>query len=228
MLKGFPGWEKSGRYLVAANKFIKKGNIILLDLRPAKEAQSGHIARAVNLPLAQLEDSQDDFPSSSTVPIILYGSNDDAEKARKIIKRWGYKKVSLVEGGLVGWQAVGNKLVSGVPGGEIKWVRKLGKGEISAADFQKVLDGKMKNAVILDVRTSDEVTDGMFPGAVHVPLDELAGRLADLPKNKELLVQCSTGVRAEMAHQVLQAAKFKSRFLMFNVECEDGECELEE
>lgn len=228
MLAGFPGWEQSGHYLVAANSFIEKGNIILLDLRTAEEAAAGHVARAVNIPFAKLNDTQDEFPSSKAAPIVLYGNGDDSEKARKIIKGWGYKNVALMNGGITGWRTAGNKLVTGPAADEIHWVRKLGKGEVSKAEFQKALEGKTNHTAILDVRTNDEANDGKFPGAIHIPLDEIESRLAELPKDKELLIYCTSGARAEMAHHALQNAQIKSRFLMAVIECEKGKCEMEE
>ena len=64
----------------------------------------------------------------------------------------------------------------------------------------------------------------MFPKAVLIPLDNLEGRLAELPKDKEILVHCSTGARAEMAHSVLQKAGYKSRFLVADVTCKGNVC----
>jgi rhodanese-related sulfurtransferase len=228
MLKGAPGWKKSGRNLVASNDFVEKGNIILLDVRSRREAAAGHIARAVNIPLAELEDAEDDFPTSKAAPVVIYGVGDQAAKAAKMVKGWGYKSVSLVDDGLIGWMAAGKKLQNGHPATEINWVRKLGKGEVSIEDFQKAAAGQAPDSLIVDVRNSDETTDGMFPGAVNIPLDVIEARMGELPKDKTLLLHCSTGARAEMAHAALKKAGYTSKFLVATIECEDGECEIEE
>ena len=59
--------------------------------------------------------------------------------------------------------------------------------------------------VILDVRRDLEWTDSHIDGAVHIPLHELPGRLADVPEG-ELWVHCQSGYRASVAASILDAA----------------------
>ncbi|MEN8142082.1 MAG: rhodanese-like domain-containing protein [Thermodesulfobacteriota bacterium] len=228
MLKGAPGWKKAGNGLVASTKFVKEGNIVLVDLRSAKASAAGHIARSVNITFANLVDAEDDFPTmKSQAPIVLYGDNSgQVKKAAKMIKGWGYKSISTVDGGFAGWQTAGNPVSSGKAATEIAWKYKPGKGEVGIEEFKKTVAGKMPGKVILDVRGPAETSDGLFADALNIPLDELEKRFAELPKDKELLCHCSTGARADMAVQALKKAGFKARFLVANVECEDGECEI--
>ena len=229
MLQGVPGWKKSGRMVVASTKFIKESNIVLVDLRSGKDAAKGYIPRAVNIPLAGLEDAGDDFPAmKAQAPIVLYGDGEQPKKAAKMIKSWGYKTISAVNGGFAGWKAAGNPVATGKASSEISWKYKPGKGEIGIEEFKKVVAGKAPGKLILDVRGKEEVSTGMFSNAVNIPLDEIEKRLAELPKDKELLAHCSTGARAEMAVQSLKKSGFMARFLVANVECEDGDCEIEE
>ncbi len=223
MLKGAPGWKKAGKTLVASDSFIEKGNIILLDVRNAIEATAGHIARAVNIPLAELAGAEDDFPVKA--PVVVYGKGDEAAQAARMIGKWGVKTVALVEGGLEGYVARNHKLSSEPLTTEIEWVRQLGKGEVGSAEFLAAVQGPTTDKLILDVRTPDETAGGKFAKALAVPLDTLAARIGELPKDKEILIYCSTGARAEMAHQVLAKAGVKSRFLVADVACEaEGNC----
>jgi rhodanese-related sulfurtransferase len=59
--------------------------------------------------------------------------------------------------------------------------------------------------VVLDVRTREEYARGHVPGAINIPHDELAGRLAELPgdRSEEIVVHCQSGRRAGMAEAVL-------------------------
>lgn len=59
-------------------------------------------------------------------------------------------------------------------------------------------------AVILDVRTPDEVHRGSIPGAVNIPLDGLRGRLAELPRGRPIVVYCAVGKRAHVAVRLLR------------------------
>ncbi len=63
---------------------------------------------------------------------------------------------------------------------------------------------------VLDVRTPGEYAAGHVPGAVNIPHDELAQRLAelDLPKSSEIVVHCESGRRASQAEAVLVEAGF--------------------
>jgi len=51
---------------------------------------------------------------------------------------------------------------------------------------------------VLDVREDDEWAAGHIAGAVHIPLQELPGRLADLPDGQTLVV-CKVGGRSAQA-----------------------------
>lgn len=59
--------------------------------------------------------------------------------------------------------------------------------------------------VLLDVRENDEWAAGHAPDAVHVPMSELTGRLADVPQGEPLYVICRSGGRSERVTQYLNA-----------------------
>ena len=60
--------------------------------------------------------------------------------------------------------------------------------------------------VILDVRSGEEFGQGHIPGAINIPHDELAGRLAELSisKSEEIVVHCQSGRRAQKARATLR------------------------
>jgi len=224
MLKGAPGWKKSGRMLVASDEFVESGNIILLDVRPGDEAAKGFIPRAVNIPLGELEDAADDFPVRA--PVVVYGG-EDARRAGRLMASWGIKNVALIDGGLEGYVARGHALTSGEPPEDISWSRKLGENEVAPETFLAVAGGKAGDSVILDVRTPEEAAGGRFPNSIAIPLDELEKRLDLLPRNKTIIAHCSTGARAEIAQAVLAKKGFTCKFLVADVRCENGECDVE-
>lgn len=61
--------------------------------------------------------------------------------------------------------------------------------------------------MILDVRTPEEYERGHIPGAVNIPHDQLAARLAELPQDRseEIVVHCQSGRRAGAADGTLRA-----------------------
>lgn len=66
------------------------------------------------------------------------------------------------------------------------------------------------DAVLLDVREPDEWVAGHAPGAVHVPLGELARRVGDLPQGGELHVVCRSGGRSAQATRALNQAGYSA------------------
>jgi rhodanese-related sulfurtransferase len=59
--------------------------------------------------------------------------------------------------------------------------------------------------LVLDVRTPQEYAEGHVPGAVNVPYGQLASRLAEIPKDKDVVLYCKSGRRAGIAADVLAA-----------------------
>lgn len=59
------------------------------------------------------------------------------------------------------------------------------------------------DAVILDVREDNEWSAGHATGASHIPLGQLEGRLAEVPKASPLYVICRSGGRSMQAANLL-------------------------
>ena len=81
-----------------------------------------------------------------------------------------------------------------------------------ADDLDRVLD----EALVLDVRSADEVATGHLPGALHIPHTELRARLAevtDAAEGRPVRVMCASGVRSAIAYRVLVQAGFDAASL---------------
>ena len=70
------------------------------------------------------------------------------------------------------------------------------------------LIGKKDRAIFLDVRTPEEVNLLPFPFALHIPVNELPERLNELPKDKLIIIFCSSIVRAAIVYPYLLAKGF--------------------
>jgi NADPH-dependent 2,4-dienoyl-CoA reductase/sulfur reductase-like enzyme/rhodanese-related sulfurtransferase len=66
-------------------------------------------------------------------------------------------------------------------------------------------------AVLLDVRESGEARMVWlpFPQRIHIPLGELKARLAEVPRDKEILTYCQISMRGYEAQRILNAAGFQ-------------------
>jgi len=56
---------------------------------------------------------------------------------------------------------------------------------------------------VLDVRSPEEFASGHVPGAVNIPHDQIAARLAEVPKDRDVVLYCRSGRRTALAGQVL-------------------------
>jgi len=83
----------------------------------------------------------------------------------------------------------------------------LADGELAplSQDAYLALAKSGEQAFVLDVRAPEEFVTGHVPGAVNIPYDQVAARLAEVPKDKDVVLYCRSGRRAGMAAEVLAA-----------------------
>ena len=65
-----------------------------------------------------------------------------------------------------------------------------------------------EGATLLDVRTQAEYDARHLEGAVLVPVDQVSGRMGEIPRDRPVVVYCRSGARAERAATVLREAGF--------------------
>jgi rhodanese-related sulfurtransferase len=63
-------------------------------------------------------------------------------------------------------------------------------------------------SLLVDVREPAEWDTGHAPGAVLIPLGQLAARQGELPRDKELIIVCRSGNRSGRAATQLRQAGF--------------------
>jgi rhodanese-related sulfurtransferase/DNA-binding HxlR family transcriptional regulator len=67
----------------------------------------------------------------------------------------------------------------------------LGPDDTDAVDTEELLRRlDTGDAIVVDVRPGPEYAAGHLPGALHIPLDELADRIAELPRDREVVAYC--------------------------------------
>jgi rhodanese-related sulfurtransferase/DNA-binding transcriptional ArsR family regulator len=62
---------------------------------------------------------------------------------------------------------------------------------------------KTRRVTVLDVRPREEYAGGHIPGALSIPLDELAERLHELPDSKQIVAYCR-GAYCVLAHDAVR------------------------
>lgn len=73
-----------------------------------------------------------------------------------------------------------------------------------------------KKAIIVDVREDSEWNEQHIPGAIHIPLAQLNGRLSELKQYKDspVITQCKAGGRSARALELLKSAGFSKVYNM--------------
>ncbi len=69
---------------------------------------------------------------------------------------------------------------------------------------------KLKDAVILDVRTPAEREMGAIEGSINIPVDSLRDKLKTLDKDKMYVVHCAVGLRSYIASRIMMQTGFKN------------------
>jgi phage shock protein E len=78
--------------------------------------------------------------------------------------------------------------------------------EISVDEAYQMYQG---GTFLLDVRTQEEWDEYHAPNTTLIPLDELEGRLDELPQNEEIVVVCRSGNRSQAGRDILRNNGFE-------------------
>ncbi|HTT95152.1 MAG TPA: rhodanese-like domain-containing protein [Solirubrobacterales bacterium] len=76
---------------------------------------------------------------------------------------------------------------------------------VSRAEAREMLGA---GAQLIDVRADHEWEAGRLPGATHIALPELAGRVGEIDKDRPVILYCRGGSRSDMATAALAEAGY--------------------
>ena len=89
-----------------------------------------------------------------------------------------------------------------------------GVPELSPTEFSQRWPDYAHGAgvVLLDVREHAELEIAAVPSAIHIPMQEIPARLAELDRDTPLVVMCHSGGRSRRVAEYLQANGFSRVF----------------
>lgn len=70
--------------------------------------------------------------------------------------------------------------------------------EIDSTELQQRL-GSEDAPILLDIRGANELMSGTLPGYQHLPMHMLPLRIAEFPKDRDIVLYCHSGARSYMA-----------------------------
>lgn len=196
---------------------LLREEIALLDLRYEAAFATGHPLFAANMAADRIAIEAEVRLPRKDVAIVLY---DDGEglvaTGAEHLAALGYINISVLDGGLTTWRAVGFELFEDVNSyakafGELVESRRH-TPSLSADEVAKLIADKA-NIAILDVRRFDEYATMNIPGSVSVPGAELvlrAGHAAPDP-DTTIIVNCAGRTRSIIGTQSLINAGVPNR-----------------
>lgn len=98
---------KQGGAAISPNSLVKLVNhegAVIVDLRDSKDFNAGHIAGAVNIPLASVETRAGEIEKYKEVPIVLVCKmGQHASAAGRKLKALGFENLRRLSGGMMEW-----------------------------------------------------------------------------------------------------------------------------
>jgi rhodanese-related sulfurtransferase len=73
---------------------------------------------------------------------------------------------------------------------------------------ERLIDKRVSEIILLDVRQPEEYKSGHLPGAVFIPLPDLINKVGELDHTKPILAYCRSGNRSRAAAAFLLAEGF--------------------
>ena len=85
-----------------------------------------------------------------------------------------------------------------------------GQGLSREVNTDQAYEMYQNGAFVVDVRTQEEWDEYHAPNTTLIPLDQLQSRLAEIPKDREILVVCRSGNRSQQGRDILLAAGYNA------------------
>ncbi|HSE93763.1 MAG TPA: MBL fold metallo-hydrolase [Methylomirabilota bacterium] len=164
----------------------------VLDLRDSGTYGEGHVPGAVNVWIEspQFADRASWFLPAGAPVILLAQGPSDLERALGGLARVGVDQVAgFLQRGMIEWRSEALPVAS-VP-------------QITVYDLAEWIEER-RDVVVVDVREPFEWREGHIDGALHLPMLEAVGRLAELPSDRPKAVLCAGGLRSSTVISALQ------------------------
>ena len=191
--------------------------LALLDAREQGVFAAGHLLTAACLSLSRLELLLDKVVPRRTTRVVLCDDDESlAQRAAAAMRRFGYRNISVLQGGVGAWRTAGFELFSGVNvpskafGEHVEHACETPR--IGAAELKARMDAG-EDMVVLDSRPMSEYRVMNIPGALDCPGAELAYRIHEVVKRPETLVvvNCAGRTRSIIGAQSLINAGLPNR-----------------
>lgn len=192
---GAPPLQRHIEHTDAGLRAALRNGALAIDVRPPEAFAAGHVAGSLNVPLGKSFLTW----AGSVIPIdrdlVLVAAPDARDAAIAAARELPF---------------IGFDRVLGVLAPVSLAELGIAVSTLSVVPATSLSARADDDHLVLDVRNRSEWSDGHIPGAVHIPLAELATRVEELRDHarRPIAVHCQGGSRSAVAASVLQAAGF--------------------
>jgi hydroxyacylglutathione hydrolase len=165
----------------------------LLDTRDPAEFAAAHLLGSINIGLVGQYATWAGTILSRERPIVIIADPGRESESAVRLGRIGFDHVvGFLKGGL---QSIGSRA-------DLTAITERISAPVAA---ERVAHGE---AILVDVRAPGEREQKRVAGSVALPLNHLAERAAELPRDRPLLIHCAGGYRSSIAASLLQRLGF--------------------
>jgi len=230
-----------------ALKMIEEGEVVVVDAQQSGDFEDQHLDGAVNIArndittfgpypnmladASKVESSLGENGISNQTKVLIYDNNNNMDAARlwwtMLVYGHDTAKMKVISGGLHALEEAGANFGSGEYEVEAVEYKAAEKNEELIAAKEEVLaevNNPSENLEILDVRTAEEVSKGIIPGAIHInyvnnikdngefyPPSYIQRYYPDngITPDEEVIMYCQTSIRAAQSFIALHNAGYR-------------------
>ena len=177
---------------------------LLIDALSGIEFEELHIKDSINIPASHV--TAERLPKDKDTTLVFYCKGLRCTKRRLAAKRameLGYTTVLIYSGGLPAWQKAGLPTNSSVI-----------YPDISLNQLNPLQIYQQESPFILDIRGKEVSRMGHIPGALRIPLDDLATRVAELPCDTPIIIIDHAGQQAPICARFLHSLGYTTLFIL--------------
>ena len=176
---------------------LQNEGAIVIDTRPLMQFACAHIPGSMHIGLTGQYASWAARILGLDTPLIIVGEDPEhVRESQMRLARVGIENVAgYVADGVAGWIKNGFEL-DYIP-------------QITVQDFVELRNNDANGIAVLDVRELGEAAGGVIENSLCIPLGKLESRLAELDRERLLVVHCKGGYRSSIATSILRRAGFR-------------------
>ncbi|HEX3049926.1 MAG TPA: rhodanese-like domain-containing protein [Aggregatilineaceae bacterium] len=220
-ITGLPNTFNAVKASDLAVELAETPDLLLVDVRTVDEYIEGHIEGAINIPITEITAHLDMLPELEQPMVIYCGSGHRSAMAMTVFNLLGYVNARNMLGGVKAWTAAELPLTTDETAYEAgtapaidpallaaldAYVKAIPAGyyAISADDLNVAL--AETPPALIDVRTDEEVANGIIEGAQHIELRTFVASMSEWPidKGSPIVIYCGSDHRAVIAMVAMQ------------------------